>query len=215
MKKKIFEQVFSEKRMEKYLKQFPDVNKAFILYRANIELSEALYPALATFEVAFRNAVHRVMTAQFGQEDWFALLTATPGLGGLKPYISKASKQIAVRKEVLDPSKIVAELTMGFWVKLFNVNYERILWKNLKFVFPHWPKNQRLRKNVAPPLNRFRLLRNRIFHQEPVCWDLKNLQKLHDELVQVIGWIHPDLPQWLATFDKFDEVYKDTVKKLR
>jgi hypothetical protein len=214
MKKKTFIYAFSDKRMEKYIRRYPQGNKALILYRANIELSEALYPTLAVFEVALRNAVHRVMIAKFGQEDWLGQLASTPGLSNLDPYILKASQLIVARKEQLSPSKIVAELTLGFWIKLFNSEYKHLLWKNLRRAFPHLPKNQRLRNHVAPPLNRFRLIRNRISHQEPICWNLTQLKKLHDELVQVIGWIHPKLPPWLATFDRFDEVYKNTMTKL-
>jgi hypothetical protein len=215
MKKKNFNYAFSNKRMEKYIRRYPKGNKALILYQANIELSEALYPTLAVLEVALRNAVHRVMTARFGQEDWFGQLAAIPGLNNLNPYILKASQLIVARKEQLSPSKIVAELTLGFWVKLFNATYERILWKNIKFAFLYLPKAQKLRNRVAPPLNRFRQLRNRISHHEPICWNLTKLKNLHDELVQVIGWINPSLPPWLATFDRFDEVYTDTMTKLR
>ncbi|MDE5678063.1 MAG: hypothetical protein K2G02_06035 [Phocaeicola sp.] len=42
----------------------------------------------------------------------------TPGLAKLNRYISQANKQIAGRHENITPSKVVAELTLGFWVLL-------------------------------------------------------------------------------------------------
>ena len=68
-------------------------------------------------------------------------------------YITQASKQIIGRHESITPSKIVAELTLGFWVSLLNSEYERLLWKDLRRAFPFMPKKERNRKNVSAPLN--------------------------------------------------------------
>ena len=203
-----FERVFSEKRLEKYFNRYGDTKKAMTHYRYNIELSEAFYPCISTFEVALRNGVSRELSVLFGREDWYSVFAATPGLTGLNRYISQANKQIAGRKEYSSPSKIIAELTLGFWVSLFNVEYERILWKDLRRVFPNMPKAQRQRKKVAPPLNRFRALRNRIFHNEPISWSLTNLVQIHDEILTVMGWINRDIPAWIAPFDRFETVFK-------
>ncbi len=43
--------------------------------------------------------------------------------------------------EVITPSKIVAELTLGFWVSLLNAEYERILWKDLRRPFIEYIAN--------------------------------------------------------------------------
>jgi hypothetical protein len=132
----------------------------------------------------------------------------------LNKYISQANKQIAARKEIASPSKIVAELTLGFWVSLFNVEYERILWKDLRRVFPNMQKRERQRKNVAPPLNHFRSFRNRIFHHEPICWNLKKIKLIHSELITVLSWLNKDISIWLNDFDRFEIVYQNVKLKL-
>ena len=137
-----------------------------------------------------------------------------PGLTDLNKYISQANKQIAGRKEYSSPSKIIAELTLGFWVSLFNVEYERVLWKDLRRVFPNMPKTERKRKKVAPFLNRFRTFRNRIFHHEPISWNLERLKQIHIEMLTVMGWINKDIPLWLAPFDRFKDVCKSVEDKL-
>jgi hypothetical protein len=38
----------------------------------------------------------------------------------LNDYITRADQQIAQRKEISSPDKIIAELSLGFWVVLFN-----------------------------------------------------------------------------------------------
>jgi hypothetical protein len=209
-----FERTFSEKRMEKYFKRHADAGKAMMHYQCNIELAEAFYPCINTFEVALRNAASRELAALFDREDWYVQFAATPGLTDLNKYITQANKQVAGRKEYTSPSKITAELTMGFWVSLFNVEYERILWKSLRKVFPNMPKRERQRKKVAPPLNRFRAFRNRIFHHEPISWNLDRLRQIHAEMITTMTWINRDIPAWLAPFDRFDSVYNSVKKRL-
>jgi len=216
MDKIFFEKYFSEKRLEKYFKRYGDVTeKAITHYRCNIELSEAFYPCISTFEIVLRNSISRELSVLFGREDWYAVFATIPGLTDLNKYISQANRQIAGRKEASSPSKIVAELTLGFWVSLFNVEYERILWKDLRRVFPNMPKTVRQRKNVAPPLNRFRTFRNRIFHHEPISWSLGTALQTHAEMLTVMGWINKDIPLWIVPFDRFDTVFQKVENELK
>jgi len=214
MNKKILENAFSEKRLEKYFNRYSENDKAIMHYQCNIELSEAFYPSIAVLEVLLRNAVSKELTKLFGREDWYAVFAATPGLIDLNKYITQANRQIANRKEIITPSKIIAELTLGFWISLFNAEYERILWKDLRRVFPNMPKRERQRKKVTPPLNRFRTFRNRIFHHEPICWNFKRLQQIHAEIMLVVGWINKDISVWLASFDRFNDVCSNVEKRL-
>ena len=214
MDKKFFDKFFSEKRLEKYFIRYGDTEKAMTHYRCNIELSEAFYPCISTFEVVLRNSISRELSVLFGREDWYTVFAITPGLTGLNKYISQANKQIAGRKEYPSPSKMIAELTLGFWVSLFNVEYERILWKDLRRVFPNMPKKERQRKKVAPPINRFRSFRNRIFHHEPISWNLDKLRNIHTEMLTVMNWINKDIPLWIAPFDRFETVFQKVETEL-
>lgn len=155
--KQFFEKVFSNKRMERYFALYPhDEDKAIKHYQSNIQLTEAFYTSLSVLEVALRNALNRELQTMTNREDWYAVFPNIEGLSGLNKYITQASKQIANRHEQITPSKIVAELTLGFWVSLLNAEYERILWKDLRRAFPYLPKKERQRKIVSAPLNRFR-----------------------------------------------------------
>jgi hypothetical protein len=214
MNKEILEKAFSDERLEKYFKRYSSIDKAIEHYQCNIELAESFYSSICVLEVLLRNSINRELVSLFGRSDWYALFSGTPGLSDLNKYITQANKQIANRKEIATSSKIIAELTLGFWVSLFNVEYERILWKNLRKVFPNMPKKERQRKKVAPPLNRFRTFRNRIFHHEPISWNLERLKQIHNEMIDVIKWMNRDIPFWLADFDRFDEVCSSVKKRL-
>ena len=204
--KKYFDKVFSTKRMERYFKLHKDENRAIMHYCCNIELAESFYPSLSVFEVALRNALSRELETMTGREDWYAIFSNTSNLRNLNHYVTQACKQITGRHESISPSKVIAELTLGFWVSLLNSEYEKILWKHLRRAFPYMPKNMRQRKNLSAPLNTIRTFRNRIFHNESICWNLNRVTAIHKELLCVMGWINQDLPEWIATFDRFDEV---------
>ena len=88
MDKKFFDRVFSEKRLEKYFNRYQDNSeKAVTHYRCNIELSEAFYPCISTFEIALRNAISRELSVLFGREDWYAMFATTAGLTNLNKWI--------------------------------------------------------------------------------------------------------------------------------
>ena len=97
---------------------------------------------------------------------------------------------------------------------LLNSQYERVLWKSLRKAFPNLPKKDRQRKNVSAPCNALRRLRNRIFHQEAICWDLYYMTCLHDNLVTVLGWMNVDIQQWLRTIDPYNDVCADIRKEM-
>ena len=143
--KLFFEKVFSEKRMERYFILYPnDESRAVKHYQSNIKLTEAFYTSLSVLEVALRNALSRELKTMTGRDDWYVIFANTPGLTNLNKYITQATKQIAGRHEQITTSKIIAELTLGFWVSLLNAEYERLLWKDLRRAFPYIPKKDRI-----------------------------------------------------------------------
>ena len=212
--KEYFEKVFSTKRMERYFNSNTDEKRAITHYCCNIELAESFYPCLSIFEVSLRNALSRELQTMTGREDWYVIFSNTPGLTNLNRYITQASKQITGRHETITPSKIVAELTLGFWVSLLNSEYEKILWKHIRRAFPYMPKSERKRKNVSAPLNMIRAFRNRVFHNESICWNLDRVSAIHQEIITVMGWINDGLPKWIEGLDRFEHTKQNIINKM-
>lgn len=125
MKQEKFENIFSKERVSKYYKFYSnDVDKAMSLYVNNIKLSESLYPLLSITEISIRNSINRTMCNYYHSADWFEFLKEVPEL-----YIDieSARNNLIRRKEIINNGKITAELTFGFWTKLFNSKYENSL----------------------------------------------------------------------------------------
>lgn len=216
MDRQYYEKVFSNERMQKFFDHHPDnVKKAIDHYQINIELSEALYPILSIFEVAFRNSLNRELSTHFDTSDWYIQQATTPGLKELNKEISNAKRHISKRAETISANKIVAELTLGFWVRLLNVEYELILWKSIRRAFPFMPKKERTRHNVSAPINKIRSLRNRIFHHEPVAWNLNRLEQIHGDIINVMSWLNKDLPEVAKPVDRVLAVITVAKEKLK
>jgi len=207
MDKNYMERLFSAGRLARFYEVAGhDAAEAAALYAGNIQLSESLYPGLAVAEVALRNAMHRQLTYLYKTADWYSVIGQQPGLAGLQASIDKAERAIQGRNETLSADKVVAELNFGFWVTLFNRVYENALWKQLRLTFSHLPKAERQRATVSVALNAVRTLRNRIYHNEPICWKLRALAQQHAQTLQLIGWIEPQLVPWLQQIDRFPAV---------
>ena len=207
MNRIFLEKVFSIERMEKYFNvHLNDDVKAIKHYHANVALSEAFYPILSIFEVALRNSINRELIKLFNTQDWYLNIQTTPGLKDLNKSITIAKTQINKRGEIITGSKVVAELTLGFWVRLFNAEYELILWKDIRRAFPYMPKNERKRNNLSAPLNKIRNFRNRVYHNEPIAWNLNALESIHLEIITVLGWLNNELPNFANEISRFQEV---------
>ena len=213
--KQFVEKVFSRKRMERYFALYPDNDaKAICHYECNLMLAESLYISLSVLEVTLRNALCRELETLTGREDWYAIFPTTPGLRSLNHYVTEAAQHIIGRHEQITPSKIVAELTLGFWVSLLNSEYERTLWQALRRAFPYMPRKDRQRRKVSAPLNTFRRFRNRIFHNESICWNLSRVEEIHADILKVIGWMNCDLPVWVEKQERFAFVCKEIRKRM-
>jgi hypothetical protein len=178
-------------------------------YLWNIELSEALYPCLQTFEVALRNSIHDALTYHFGTEFWFdeGIL-----LDWQQTTLQEAKDQLETYKKPLEPGRIVAELAFGFWSSMFNSPYEESLWHAngaalIDTVFPNLPRTLRTRKKLSHHIERIRRLRNRVFHYEPI-WNKSDLDARHRQIHEALAWISPEMRAVMALCDRFDDVFQ-------
>jgi hypothetical protein len=205
----------SHERLDAYRQRSTSSEDAelFAHYAWNMALSESLYTPLQCLEVSLRNGIHDAATAYFKTDTWFNL----PGI--LYPpefnKVQEAKGTLLKGKKPLDAGRIIPELTFGFWTSLFDVRYEKIFWPwLLKPVVPNMPRHIRIRKNLSKRLNRVRILRNRIFHHEPI-WHWRDLQSQHSDTLEVITWVNPVMKAFVEQFDRFEEIYKNGIGEYR
>lgn len=185
-------------------------------YLWNLALCESLYPALNSLEIALRNAVFRAGATVFGglaTRDVPCWLDADPSI--IHPdhehFLTAARHRLQERGRPMEPGRLVAELSFGFWTALFDVRYEknRVLWPRLlgaQLLDSSSPRSVRSRKQLSPLLNRMRYLRNRVFHHEPI-WHWGDLGQQHALALDLVGWFSPALRRTIEPGDRFRQVH--------
>lgn len=193
----------SEARLRPFARPGEDDELAVISrYTWNLALCRALYPSLHVVEVALRNRVYSGIATGLGA-CWL-----TSGL--LQPKEAESVTKAIVRLEkdgkLADADHLVAELNFGFWTSLFLRRYEQILWpRYLRACFPETQAKQQVRSNLFGRLDRIRILRNRVFHHEPI-WHWKDLREQHKAIWEMIGFLCPRLLELVSFIDDFPEV---------
>ena len=95
-----------------------DGDRAVEFYAWNTLVSAAFYEPLPGLEVALRNAMHGQLTRCYG-EAWYDNPDAGLDLGTLE-RLAEARTQLARIGQAATPSRVVSELTFGFWVALLR-----------------------------------------------------------------------------------------------
>lgn len=198
----------SVERMGAYRNRLNDDGNGnlFAHYAWNMALSESLYPSLQMLEVVLRNTIHKAACHGFGRADWYDDATIIHSKD--QDAVVKAKTSLQRMKKPLDPGRIIAELTFGFWTALLDRRYEQVLWPRLlKPCFPYMPRSERTRKNVSARFERIRRLRNRVFHHEPI-WHWHDLPDQHQEILDAIAWMEPAARDFVAAIDRFPSLYQ-------
>ena len=169
-----------------------DQAQAVRLYAWNVAISAALWGGFNVMEVALRNAMHEQLTKLAGREDWWN--GSIPLFAYERNQVADAVAAMTAQKgPALTPGHVVADLTLGFWVKLLANGYHQRLWvPALQFAFPH---STGLRRDLHRDLERLRKLRNRAAHHEPVF--ARNLADDHAKVLLVLATISPAARTWV------------------
>jgi len=197
------EKHFSAARLGRYRASCGgDEARAARAYVNSMLLAEAMMPMLNVLEIALKNGIHRRLSGLYGRLDWWETWVGDPNFAWQSREVVSVKAKLHRRAEPTTSDKIIAELAFGFWSSLFNVQFQSVLWKDLRLVFPRCPKPQRQRHTISSALNQVRDLRNRVFHHEQLLWLTPPLIDLHAKGIEVIGWLDPQLPPWLDQYDR-------------
>jgi hypothetical protein len=223
-----FERLVSKPRLDKYRPPNGDDLETLVRYLWNAALSESLLQGLAALEVGLRNAVHNTLVSHVGTEWWFQAVLKPQQM---KPVTEAWTTLSNRHKRPPTPGQVIAELTFGFWPPLFDHAYHDLWWSNhtalFKSTFPHiptgLPPHQAIvRKDVHLRVDRCQKLRNRVMHHEPIFGGLTVLNQptvplieVHGHIVEVLGWIDPQLATTLDFVDRFADIHRHEETRLR
>ena len=199
--------LLSEERMATYISAADgDLDNAFALYAWNIELTAALQGATAMVEVVARNAIDHALTSWHqGKQpggDWFNLPVFDERT---RNDITVARARVCRSGSKSTHSKVLAELSFGFWRFLTSKKHLTTLWTPALYrAFPYGDKDIWTRqKQVTRLLGNMTFIRNRAAHLEPMF--RRNVERDVEEARILMGWIDPQALAWFNDTLKLDE----------
>lgn len=201
--KRALQQGFSLERLQRYMGEAnDDEDLALALHTWNVHIGAALLLPLQTVELCLRNALHRELSKGFG-EAWFfnpdiRLAHFSSG------KIAKAKEKIEDRRIEATPPRMVAELSLGFWVALLgrsNSYHDRLWVPYLHKAFQDEQAQALSREQVHNDFDYLRILRNRISHHEPIFH--RHLEADYATILRVCAWMDEDVAAWVDSFDDF------------
>ncbi|MEO9476490.1 MAG: hypothetical protein ABJG41_13190 [Cyclobacteriaceae bacterium] len=115
----------------------------------------------------------------------------------LKNSVEKAERTIRRKGGAISSGKAISEQSFGFWTSLFETHHYRLIGGVIIHCFPNKPNNVN-RSIISQKLNRIREFRNRVYHNEPICFngsniDFKEAEDIQDEIFEMLSWIDSDL----------------------
>ncbi|MCT7531085.1 Abi family protein [Aliarcobacter cryaerophilus] len=162
-------------------------------YLENLVFSKKAYIPLSILEISLKNSINDLLTDKLG-ENWLENKDFLTNDSLRK--IEEAKKILYKRAEPISKSKIIAELSFGFWVNLFKKPYEKKLrTKDIQKIFTNLPpKKEKIinREVIYKELNHIRNFRNRVFHYEKVI-NKDNYNQIFDEIDEVLFYFDKEL----------------------
>jgi len=204
----------NDERLKRY-KSNAESTKEDILnnYLWNIRLSKELYSLIALTEVTLRNHMNNAINSKI-REKWLL------DKNFVKTFLKdkEIERYIDVyndfsKKGTLTEGKLIAELSLGFWVNLFNKKYKVSLWHKKEIfetVFPYFDLKVHKRISyIYPKLKELQYIRNRISHHEAIFDSPKGLNNCYREFLLLLGWLSPEIKEMAINVCKFEEVWRE------
>lgn len=187
--------------------------KAQQLYRINLRVSQAFYPILNLSEIFLRNSINYQVTSHFTNPNWIIAEknrfmsdnSLRPSRFFLKSSVDKAERAIRRKGGTVSSGKVIAEQSFGFWTSLFEPHHYRLIGGAVIHCFPNKPLTVN-RSIISQKLNRIREFRNRVYHNEPICFkgnnvDFSGAENIRNEIFEMLNWIDSDLSIYTEYFN--------------
>lgn len=236
----------SRERLDGFRGAATDTDRLLIgRYLYNVAVSEALYPLFHALEVVLRNRLHAAASEHYPVDAdrtdtyhrfpcWLDAVHS-PLLAPHRRIVVAARTDVhrdlqrrygatAVRQQCT-PGRLIARLSFGFWVFLFDPNYSGsraapgVLWPGLLgHVFPEGGGHIHI-GTVRSRLRRLHVLRNRLMHHERIVPyvdrdGVVNPMAVRHDIMELLSWMAPRSVSVLGRYDRMAAVSRPAVQRL-
>lgn len=213
-------QFASEPRLSRFLISCAySKDRAVLLYAANVSVAQAFYPILNLFEIFLRNSINERLNIYFEDKDW--IINQKSGFmnhSSLKPKFWIKTQILKAEKAahgIVTADKVISEQTLGFWTCLFEPKHYKLIGGNVIHCFPNKPSAIN-RVYIAAALKDVRTFRNRVYHNEAICFKELSIDFTHAKYIKTIiynllEWIDADLKDYVNQFDTIDKAIEQAL----
>lgn len=184
-----------------------------MLYFANMKIAQAFHPLLSSFEVILRNQLHYALAHHFPMVTGLSTRNRIHDCSFSDIYeqadkekvtndyilkeVLKAEKKIADRGVRVTTGRVIAEQTLGFWNSFYETHHYALLAGVPCRIFKKLPPGFG-RKEINDIIVQVRELRNRINHNEPICFvnrkcDFSYVKGMYTIISDFLTWIDPEI----------------------
>jgi hypothetical protein len=212
MKLAKIQELLSIPRFDRYLNAVLQKEKQAIeLYRLNMKVAQRFHPFLGILEVALRNKLDVEIAIYFKAHNW------TTKSRHLLPYkmvqlLNETEKRIVARGGTITHAKLISDQSLGFWTEMFEKsNFKRLGGSPIQ-ALKHLPANIK-REDLRLNLKKVRTFRNRINHNDPICFrgakiDFSEAISVYQHLIDLLDWIDPETRTLLKGVDEVEQLLK-------
>lgn len=227
---KKFSKLYSYARVSRYVKAANgDKRKAQKMYYANARIAQSFQPLLSFFEVILRNQLHYALASHFSDVQWLINqktgFMSDPSLTHivkktgkvtvndfLKKEVERSERTLIGKKRNVTAGRVIAELNLGFWNSLYETHHYALLKGVPCQIFKSLPTGYG-RKEVNNAIQEIRTLRNRVSHNEPLCfsnkvYDMTYAKEMYSKIKDFLSWINPEIINSLKK-ESLDSVCKE------
>ena len=120
--------------------------------------------------------------------------------------VQKAEKKITDRGVKVTTGRVIAEQTLGFWNSFYETHHYALLSGVPCRIFKKLPSGYG-RKEINDIIVQIRELRNRINHNEPICFvnrkcNFSYVKDMYKVISDFLTWIDPEIMPSLKEVDK-------------
>jgi hypothetical protein len=230
-----FQHLFSSQRINRYLTACNgDEKRAIKLYKANLEVAQSFHSILGVLEVILRNSLNSVLTAHFNNDQNWIInqktgfmidksLTYNQKINGkpktndfLLKQVQSAENRLKFASVPITSGKIIAEQSFGFWTEFFEKHHYKILLGTPIAIFNNLPTGMG-RKEIVNDLTKIRRFRNRIHHNEPICFngniiDFSTTEDVYNSIINILYWLDPKIIDFCSEFDHSKRIINSSKK---
>lgn len=180
-------------------------------YWFNEKVSKEIRFLLSQFEVVLRNKINEAYVGHYGG-NWL--------LSGIIPFekeeikaIENAKERIRLLGKTITHERLLAKLSMSFWVRLFHTPYRTVTEKLKDDIFQRnksrFGHSVILMNDLCKTLRDLRDLRNKVSHQEFILDSRYDVKNKHRACINLIKRMSKDYYSLFKNNDNFDEEFAD------